>query len=266
MHHTDRAIHFIRQFTLSLASWQQAWIFVKEQKPWKSLKEYGWVAKLVTIGAIFIGFHFFSSLWDWFSNLGNSDQPLGLTSTMSSFYNNVALENFQWILNGGSKYLILILLEVLVFHFARFTLTFLTGKEQDSSFDAFVNAEIRMIHVAARCWLLETVVIFLLGIALNIIGFSSWKPFFAFFIQCYFVGYAILDNYFECFGATVKESAAKILEVAGAAVGIGIVAFGLMYVPIVGVVLATTIGAVAGTITLHKLIPPDQLQFEAQIV
>jgi uncharacterized protein (DUF697 family) len=76
----------------------------------------------------------------------------------------------------------------------------------------------------------------------------------------------MIDNYFECYGATIKESSAKILEVAGATIGIGIVAYGLMYIPLVGVVMATTFGAVAGTIAIYKLMPPDTLLFEAQIV
>lgn len=266
MSKTDTAINYIRQFMLALVSWRQAWDFVKEHQPWKGLRNYGWFVKLGVAGAIVFGFQFCSSLVNWVSNLGIASQGLGLTSTMSSFYNNVALENFEWILSGGSKYLILVLLEVLVFHFTRFTIAFLTGKDSDSTFNAFINAEIRMIMVAIRCWVMETVIIFILGLALGIVGFESWKPLFAFFVQCYFVGFAMIDNYFECYGATIKESAKVIREFAGASVGVGIIAFGLMYVPLIGVVLATTLGAVAATIVMYKLIPPEAMQFEKQLV
>ncbi|MCR9289497.1 MAG: hypothetical protein NXI23_19155 [Bacteroidetes bacterium] len=262
----DSAIVYFRQFLLALVSWEQSWHFVKEHQPWKGLKEYGWITKIVVVGAIIFGFQFFVSLFSWVTNLGTSQQALGLTSTVSSFYQDVAVENFKWIFSGGSKYLILILLEVLVFHFTRFTLAYLTGEKSDSTFDAFVKAEIRMIKVAIRCWVLETIIIAIMGVGLGIFGMGGLKEFFGFFVQCYFLGYAMIDNYFECYGATIKESSLKILEVAGATIGIGIVAYGLMYVPLVGVVLATTFGAVAGTMTIYKLMPPDTLQFEAQIV
>lgn len=266
MSRVDSTINYVRQFSLAIASWQQSWYFVQEHKPWKGLKEYGWVAKLVIAGAVLFGFQFCYSLVSWISNLGASSQPLGLTSTMSTFYSDVALKNFEWIFSGGSKYLILILLEVLVFHFTRFTLSFLTGRESDSTFDAFIKAEIRMIKVSIRCWFMETVIIFLLGIGLSIFGMEGSKEFLGFFIQCYFLGYAMIDNYFECFGATIKESFTQVWEVPGVAIGIGIVAYGLMHIPLVGVVLATTFGAVAATIAIYKLQPPEALHFEAQIV
>lgn len=266
MSRLDKTYDIIRQFTFSLASWQQAYFFIKEHKPWIGLREYGWLIRVAIIGAIIFGLQFCKNLFSWISTIGTTTQQLGLTSTMSSFYNDVALKNFEWILSGGSKYLVLILLEVLVFHFTRFTLAFLTGQDSDSSFNAFVKAEIRMIKVAIRCWVLETICIFLLGLGLGIIDFESWKGFLSLFIKFYFVGYAMIDNYFECFGATVKESSMKIAEMAGATIGIGMVVYGLMYIPFVGVVLSTTIGAVAATITVYNLVPPEKLQFEAQMV
>ena len=76
----------------------------------------------------------------------------------------------------------------------------------------------------------------------------------------------MIDNYFECYGAKIKESAKIIREFAGASVGVGIVAFALMYVPLIGVLLATTLGAVAATIVMYKLVPPEDMQFEKQLV
>ncbi len=257
----DLAINYLHQFLLALAAYVQAWFFVKEHKPWKGLREYGWLVKIVGFAAILLGLGFCINLLRWFSSMGSSDS-MTMQAGMLSFFNDFAWENVKWVFKGGSKYIILVLLEILVFHFTRYTLDQLTGAKSDASFNAFVDAEIRMIKVAFRSWILEIITIGILGIVLGILGMKGWKPFFGFFVQCYFVGFAMIDNYFECFGASIKESSKMIWEVAGASVGIGMIAYLLMFIPIVGVVAATGLGAVAATIIMYKLVPPDTIQLQ----
>ncbi len=250
---SERAFEFIRQFLATLLLHKKAYEFIREHRPWEGLQRYGWTGKVLICVAVIFGFIFFRSFYEMISQAVKDPQAFeaGMMATFSHF----SLENFGWMLKGGKKYLVLIVLEVVTFHFIQRTLEIRMGRVPDRSFGAFVNAEKRMIMVAFISWIMENIVRTVVNIPLDIIGWEFLKQPSGLAIQFFFLGFALIDNYHECFDLKVEESRKRSWRAAGVAVATGGVAYILMFLPVVGVVVATMLGAVTAAIAMERFIP-----------
>ncbi len=243
----------IRQFVFTMPLHLDAIGFLKTNKPWKGLLRYRWAAILVGVLTLFIGYELVCTVIEIIRNVKTSlsvdaTSPAGLLDI-------VDLSKFEWILHGGKKYLVLIILEIFTFHFIRRTLEIRIGLKSEHSFKAFIHAEKRMMIVSLRAWILESIARWLVNIPLGLFGLSFLKEGAGLLIQFYFLGYALVDNYLECFEYKVREAERITRTVAGVAIAVGAVAYFLMFVPVIGIVLATMIGAVTATIAMEKLAP-----------
>lgn len=244
---------YLQQFFLTLFHYPEAWEFIKKHKIWRGLRSYGWVVRLLIFIAIIFGLHMFSSLADWIGHLSNREDPVSFQAGMSSFFNKVAIENFKWAFDGSAKYLVLILLEIVVFHVTRKTLEIKTGISRDATFNAFLHAEWRMIKVALYCLIMEKLANIPIAIVTGILPFEAiLEPVLQFFVSCFFLGFAILDNYNEIFKLRIRESFKATGPMFGIAMAIGMVTFLLMYIPLIGAIAGTLLGAVVCTIILEE--------------
>lgn len=250
---TDKLFETFRQFVLTMPMHLEAIEFLKTHRPWRGLLKHRWAAIIVGVLAVLIGIELVRTIIEFVQNLQhslNSDdlQQAGLIA-------GIDLSKFDWVLHGGKKYLVLIILEVFTFHFIRQTLEIRMGLKSEHSFHAFIEAEKRMFAVSLQAWILESIIRGLVNIPLGILGLSTLKGFAGLIIQFYFLGYALVDNHLECFEYKVKEAEHITRSVAGVAIAVGAVAFALMYIPVIGIVLATMLGAVTAAIAMEKLAP-----------
>lgn len=264
MNALDHILQFTRTFIIGMLGHIDAWHFIKKHRPYEGFRKYGWVSSVLVVLGVVVSFTFLSKVVTWVTDLLRSGGGANLQASLGSLVEDISIEDFNWVLFGGAKYVILILMEILVFHFTRRTIQIKTGVESESTFDAFIQAEIRMIKVALRCYIKEIIYIAIVGLLLKIAGFSSIKPVVAFFIQCYFVGYAYLDNYNECFGNTIKESDKIIQKLAGASVAVGIVAYSLMMVPLIGAIAGALLGSVAATLLMDRFMKEEETPTEIE--
>ena len=87
------------------------------------------------------------------------------------------------------------LVEVIIFHVSRRTLEIIAEKKGDTSFDTFVKAQIRMLKVIIRAWVLELIITSLIKVVFSIFGTLEFlQPIFIFGVQCYFLGFIVMDN------------------------------------------------------------------------
>lgn len=238
---------FIQDFLFGLSKFQDGIRFIRTHQLWKGFWTYGWLAKVMLIISFFIGLKFMSIFLHWIQVFSSSKvQALG--ANMMGFFQDVYHEGENLFLMGGLKYVILILTEVMVFHFVRKTSEILTGEEQNATFQAFINAQIRMIKVVMRSWVLELVWTILISVAIGIIGFEWIKDPLIFFVQCFFLGFAIVDNYLERYDLEIKESIEASKRVAGAVVAVGLITYLLLMIPVVGAFVAPFVAGVTGTL------------------
>ncbi|MEO1434520.1 MAG: hypothetical protein AAFV80_03235, partial [Bacteroidota bacterium] len=168
-------------------------------------------------------------------------------------FTSLGAEGYNLFFLGGMKYVVLIIMEVVIFHFVRKTISILSGEEQEASFKAFVAAEIRMIKVSFIAFILESIFTFLAQLGIGLIGLHFLKPLVAFGIQCYFLGWVVIDNYFELYGMKISPSLKATKYYAGLSVILGISIYILLLIPLLGAFLAPLFGAVVATLAMYEL-------------
>ena len=243
----------IPQFVHALGSHLRAVRFTRKHKLWQGFWRYGWVSKLLILGGLFMGLKFFSIFVEWIEQFREADSEkmmVVISGMFTDFFNSGYAELFS----GGTKYLMLILLEVIIFHMCRRTLEILNGKyEAALGFNDFIKAQIRMFKVGIYSWILEIVVSALAGIGLGIFSIGFLENGVVFIAQCYFLGWAVVDNYNEQFGLTINESLKYTSQYFGIALAVGAVLYIIMLIPIVGPIAGPIIAAVTATIVMYEL-------------
>jgi len=149
---------------------------------------------------------------------------------------------------GGMKYLLLIFLEVLIFHFSVKTYSILKGKTIDLKFNDFYKAEIRMLKVMLHSLIKTGILFVLLSIVLKIVGLSSIHKVFMFLIYAYFLGHAFLDNYNEQHLLSIKASDNIIRKRFLASIALGIIASVIVHIPVLGPLTAPLFCSVVATL------------------
>jgi len=241
------------QFLYTLSSYPKAVRFTQTHKLWEGFWRYGWVSKLLVILAVVAGLKFLSLIFNWFQQVDTSD-PLVMASSLGRFFSDVAAEEFEFLLSGGMKYIMLILLEIVIFHMCRRTFQILSRKNSDASLRAFIKAQIRMLKVALRSYVLETIIVAIINTSTGIFGFLEPMAFIAvIFVQAYFVGFTVIDNYYEQFGLTIKESTVESRRFLGVTLAAGLTLQLLFLIPVVGTLVAPILAAVAVTIVLYEI-------------
>jgi hypothetical protein len=261
---SEKVSEFFRQLVTTLMFHKFAYQFIREYKPWQGLRQYGWAVKVLIIVAILLGLQFFQFFFEIIRKL--STNPTALQAGLAGTFSGFSFENFSWMLHGGKKYLILIILEIVTYHFVQRTLEIRLGRVPDYSFKTFMKVEKRMIVVSIVSWIAENIIRGLLNIPLGIFGLNFLKQPLGLIIQFFFLGFTMIDSYHDCYGLKVEESRRRTVRVAGVAVAIGGIAYMLMFVPIAGVVAATMLGAVTATMAMEYFRPftkEEVLAYEA---
>lgn len=251
----DKFLDFIQQFLVTLLLHKAAYGFIKAHKPWKGMDRFGWILWAMVAAGALLSYQYFQGFYQSLQQLRTGTQPLSMS--LASMF---SLEKLQWAMDGSRKYLVMIVLELVVFYFIQKTLEIRIGRSPNLTTNAFINAEIRIFKVTILAWVLETIArILIVDVGLGILGADLLKKPAGFLIQCYFLGFALIDNYQECFDLGVKESEERCRKVAiGVAIALGLVAQLLMYIPGLGAIIATMLGAVAATLAMERFAPVGQ--------
>lgn len=227
---------------------------IRERELWRGINRYNWVFKALVIVAILISLTFLTEVGSWLGSLYGGNTEVNAFSSMGTMVSNLATTGYESFSSGLLKYVILVLSEVVIFHFMQRALEEIQGHPIRTDFQAFFSAQIRMIKVAIRAWVLELIVTTLVSIVFGIFGFLEWlEPAVIFIVQCYFFGLVILDNYNEQYSMTIKESMVFSRDYMGVTLALGFVLYLMMLVPLVGVVAGTILVSVTAAIVMSKL-------------
>ena len=249
----------VKDIVLTFKNYRNVYPFIQKHQLWKGVLDYGWVSKFLSVVGLIAGLKFFSVFQNWAQ--AESTNFFSISSVFS-LVGDTFSEGYDLFVMGGFKYVILILLEIVIFHFARKTLQALTGEEMEADLKAFITAQVRMIKVVAFCFAMELVTSILVKTGFSILGVKWLTPFVLIIVQCFFLGFAIIDNYNEIYKMTITQSFKYTQQYTGVALAIGVVVYVLMLLPLVGTVLAPLLGAVVATITMHQLEGEDQTMDE----
>ncbi len=224
--------------------------FIKEHRLWEGFFKNRWITVLTIFVSILFSIIICSRLLDtsYISDLLGEE---GATVQRSGL-GLLLMEGDKIFFSGGIKYLLLIVLEVLMFHVAVRTLSILRNQEITLDAKDFLRAEIRMVKVMIRSFILGLIPLIIFKIIFSILGISNLTNIPMFFVYSYYLGFAFFDNYNEQFGLTIKESAELTKENMGAAIMLGIAAHVILILPIIGAIIMPIFCAVAATLYAHK--------------
>jgi len=246
--------HFFRDIILTIKNYRTVYPFIMANKLWEGFLDYSWVSKFLLVVGALLSLKFGGVLSSWMGNVAVEGMSM---NAFGSLVSDTASEGYHLYVQGGFKYVILILLEVVLFHFARKTLEVLTGEEAEDSLKAFIGAQVRMIKVVFFSYFMETFFSIVVGTLVSMIGFEFLKPALIFAIQCFFLGFVVVDNYNEIYKMSIKQSFKYTRQYTGVSIGIGIVVYALMLLPVLGAFLAPLLAAVTATITMYELDKKD---------
>lgn len=236
-----------------LVEMKKTYPFIKENKLWKGFWSNRWMAATSIVLSAFLSVWLFDDLFP--SHL----DPIGLQGNISQeltdkngIVGQTVRESRDGAISSGTKYTLLILLEVIIFHFSVSTLNIISDSESKPKLKEFINAEIRMIKIMFQSFFKGYAASIVLSILLGFIGMKTIGPFIMFFVYSYFIGYSFIDNYNEQFDIKIKTSLLKIRQHVGAAVVLGVVVNAIIFIPILGPFIAPFFGSVAATLYAYK--------------
>lgn len=270
-------------FTKGLAQMPEAFktlistpAFIKKHQLWKGFWEHSWVLIFSVITAVAFTFILYNNIHDYFIPNDREDIEINISTeeidegieALEEAKNDIpddakgdleegkeALTKVKETLEGehkplfsGSlKFLLLIFLEVLIFHFAVKTNNILKNENRVLKFKNFSKAQIRMTKVMVRKWIYGLIMFILVSILCGIAGKTYLRDFIMFLIYGYYMGFAFLDNYLEQFKFSIKESVKCSQSHFGAATVFGLFASILMNVPVIGPLTVPFLCAIAAT-------------------
>jgi len=228
--------------------------FAEEHRLWYGIMNYKWLSKVLFVSALLAGLILIGALGKWWNQVTTQ---MNMVSDFGKIVTSIFEGGYNLFVVGGLKYIVLILAEVVIFHFVRRTIEVTTGDDIDNTFSAFIQAQKRMIRISIYAFFTETVYSAILKFGTSLLGISWVDPVGIFFIHAFFVGFVLMDNYNEVYHLTRKESFRMAKRYMGVALVIGIPIYIIMMVPLLGTIVGPIMGAVAITLTMHTLIQKD---------
>ncbi|MEO6729765.1 MAG: EI24 domain-containing protein [Ferruginibacter sp.] len=249
----------LKDIIVAIQSYYQAHQFIVKHKLWKWILIPGIIYCLLFC----IGIYLF-----WISSGNAMDYLLSVTGLKKWMY-TMEESWLKFLFIFGQVILQLVLL---MFYFSLFKFLFLIigsplfaylsektaaimdDKEFPFSFAQLLKDIGRGIKLALRNAFWQTLYIVSILI-LSFIPFFGWfTPLFALLIECYYLGFSMLDYSCERNKLSTSQSVAFVGEHKGLAIGNGIVFYLMHMVIIVGWILAPSYAVIAATISMHKTV------------
>ncbi|NND32168.1 MAG: hypothetical protein HKN76_06210 [Saprospiraceae bacterium] len=242
----------ITQFIDSILTFLRVPAFIRDHQLWKGFAKHKLVVFAMMLIGVLLSLRLMSIVMDWWSQLDVSD-PLQAGKETTALIAELATGGYELMFAGAYKYMVLIIMEMLIFHMTLRTHEILDGRTESLTPGIFLKAQIRMIKVSVFIFAMELLVSIGAKAVLAIFGLSFFKGVVLLLIQSFFLGFALIDNYNEIHHLSIRDSYRNTLRFTGVAAGIGMILYLLILIPLIGPVVGPMIGAIAATLIMHKL-------------
>ncbi len=231
--------------------------FVIDNKLWNAIKE----QKALLMFAIAVSFLFtyllYGDVQEFISAFFERNAGVPVASESLQQSEMIDLESIERpalseMFSSSTKFMLMVILEVIIFSFSVKTLNILRNQSRILKFKDFWKAEIRMLVVMLLSFIAGIVLLTLTKVILGIIGLKFLTSFVMFFVYAYIIGYAFFDNFNEQFGLKIKQSRNIIWKHKFAALGLGLIATILLFIPLIGALIVPVFGGIAATMYGHQ--------------
>jgi len=242
----------LSQFFRTIGTFMRVPTFISDHKLWLGFARHKLVVIALLVMGVLLSFQMMKTLFDWWSQL-EIHNPLDAGIQTGYLFANLATSGYEFMFAGGYKYVVLVVMELLIYHMSLRTHEIVSGVREEFTTDLFLKAQVRMVKVSAFSFGMELVASIGIKLVFGIVGIDFLKNIALFLAQSFFLGFALVDNYNEIHKLKIKESFNNTLQYSGVAIGCGIVLYLLILIPVVGPFLGPMICAIAATLVMHNL-------------
>jgi CysZ protein len=246
-----------KEIIVAIQAYFQTHRFISKHKLWKWILIPGLIYAVLFLGGMVLFAKTYNSAFDYML------LKTGLQGWIDSFKNSW----INWLFIFGQ---IILLLVFLLFYFSLFKYVFLIigspvfaylsektesiieGKDFPFSFPQLLKDIVRGIRLALRNLLWQTVYTITILI-LSFIPVVGWvMPVIGLLVECYYLGFSMLDYSCERNKLSTSESIAFIGRHKGLAIGNGLLFYLMHFIPILGWILAPSYAVIAATLSLYN--------------
>jgi CysZ protein len=247
----------LEEIIIAITSYFKAHRFIVKNKLWKWI----WIPGIIYTVLFIVGIYFFwqtstfiieslltkTGLKNWLQK-----ENTGWLSFIFIFGQIVLqlvllLFYFSWF-----KYLFLIIGSPLFAYLSEKTEAIILNQEYPFSVSRFLADILRGVRIALRNTLWQTVYTISILI-LALIPVLGWiTPLLALFIECYYLGFSMLDYTNERKNLSAAQSIEFVNNHKGLAIGNGMVFYGMHLLPLIGWVMAPGYAVIAATLSMQQ--------------
>jgi len=249
----------LKEIIIAIQSWRLAHRFIATHRLWNWIVIPGLLFSILFCASVFL---FWKSSGSF---IGYTLTHTGIKAWLESFSNSgfvsfiflliqIALQiTLFYFYFSLFKYLFLIIGSPMFAYLSEKTQSIIDGKEYRFSFMQLLKDMVRGIKLALRNALWQTVysICILVISFIPIVGLATLVL--AFLIECYYLGFSMLDYSCERNKLSASQSIAFIGRHKGLAVGNGAVFYLVHLIPVIGWVLAPGYAVIAATISLNNI-------------
>ncbi|UEG50235.1 EI24 domain-containing protein [Ferruginibacter lapsinanis] len=247
----------LKEIIIAIQSYLQAHRFIVKHRLWKWILIPGLIYSIMFCVGIYLFWHSSGQAIDYMlSASGAKKWMVAMEESWLKFlfiFGQIVLQIVLMLLYFSLfKYLFLIIGSPLFAYLSEKTEAIIEGKDFPFSFSQLLKDILRGIRLAMRNALWQTVYTVSILI-LSFIPLLGWfTPLIAILIECYYLGFSMLDYSCERNKLTTSQSIAFIGQHKGLAIGNGIVFYLMHLVAIVGWILAPSYAVIAATLSLYN--------------
>lgn len=244
---------FLPQAANCIEVMMSSYHFFINNRLWTGFFTHKWIALATLVIAVLFSYWTVCDVASLLTSFGSGSEISEASLIGEGISSEDKQEYAQTALNGGSKYVLMVLLEIIIFHFSIRTIEILSGSEMTAKFQQFWKAELRMIHVLFRGFVQALIAQVVVSVIFGVLGAPDFaKQIVMFFVYAYFIGHAFFDNYNELHKVKISKSERITQAHFGATLTLGVVASTLLMVPIFGAIVAPIFGAISANIYGHQ--------------
>lgn len=260
---------FLSQSANCIEVMMSSYRFFINNRLWTGFFKHKWMALATLVIAVLFSYWMVCDVAAMLSSLGSGSEASEASMIGDGISDEDKKEYTRTALNGGSKYVLMILLEIVIFHFSIRTIDILSGSEMPVKLQQFWKAELRMIHVLFRGFVQALIAQVVVSVIFGVLGAPDFaKRMVMFFVYAYFIGHAFFDNYNELHKIQISKSERITQAHFGATLTLGVVASTLLMIPIIGAIVTPIFGAISANIygyqfaLQHTPVPESQREIK----
>jgi CysZ protein len=247
----------LKEIIISIQSYFEAHQFIKKNKLWKWILIPGLLYSILFVVGFYFFWHSSNNATAWMlTKFGVKKWLDHMEGTWLSFFFIIGQIFIHLLLLifyfSFFKFMFLIIGSPVFAYLSEKTESILIGKDFPFSFPQLYTDIIRGIRIALRNMSWQTIYMLALLIV-SLIPLIGWvTPLVVFFLDCYYMGFSMLDYSSERNKLDVNASIDLIGHHRGLAIGNGMVFYLFHFVPIIGWLFAPSYAVIAATLSLHK--------------